>query len=89
PFLHFETCYYAMIEYACQAGIQTIEPGAGGDHKYARGFNPVETWSLHHVFSPRMQMILERHLERERAQVEHVIDHLLENSALKTVIEEQ
>jgi hypothetical protein len=89
PFLHFETCFYAMIEYACQAGIQTIEPGAGGDHKYARGFNPVETWSLHHVFSPRMQMILERHLERERAQVEHAIDHMLENSALKTMIEDE
>jgi uncharacterized protein len=89
PFLHFETCYYAMIEYACQAGISTIEPGAGGDHKYARGFDPVETWSLHHVFSPRMRFILERHLERERAQVEHIIDHLIENSALKATVTEE
>jgi hypothetical protein len=36
-----------------------------------------------------MQMILERHLERERAQVEHAIDHMLENSALKTMIEDE
>lgn len=83
PFLHFETCYYAMIEYACEHGIQVIEPGAGGDHKYSRGFEPVATWSAHHMASPQMTMILQKHLRKERESVTREIDAMLEHSPLR------
>jgi hypothetical protein len=83
PFLHFETCYYSMIEYACEHGIQVIEPGAGGDHKYSRGFEPVATYSAHHMASPRMTMILEKHLQKEREYVTREIDAMLEHSPLR------
>jgi len=45
--LHFEACYYAGIEYAIAHGLQRFEPGAGGEHKIARGFIPVNTQSSH------------------------------------------
>lgn len=83
PYLHFETCYYAMIEFACAHDIHVIEPGAGGDHKYSRGFEPVPTWSAHHMASPRMTAILQKHLQKEREYVTREIDAMLEHSPLR------
>ncbi|AHF01184.1 hypothetical protein THIAE_04715 [Thiomicrospira aerophila AL3] len=45
--LHFEACYYQGIEFAIEQGLQKFEPGAGGEHKIARGFEPVKTQSAH------------------------------------------
>ena len=45
--LHFETCYYQGIEYCIANGLQHFEPGTQGEHKVARGFEPVATWSGH------------------------------------------
>ena len=45
--LHFEACYYQGIEFAITQGLQKFEPGAGGEHKIARGFEPVITQSAH------------------------------------------
>ena len=45
--LHFEACYYQGIEFAINQGLQKFEPGAGGEHKIARGFEPVITQSAH------------------------------------------
>lgn len=45
--LHFETCFYQGIEYAIAHGIKRFEPGAGGEHKIARGFVPVKMQSSH------------------------------------------
>jgi len=45
--LHFETCYYAGIEYCISNRLKRFEPGAGGTHKIARGFLPTATCSAH------------------------------------------
>lgn len=45
--LHFETCFYQGIEFAIEHGLKTFEPGAGGEHKIARGFSPVYIHSFH------------------------------------------
>ena len=45
--LHFETCYYAGIDYCIRNGLKRFEPGAQGEHKLARGFLPTATWSAH------------------------------------------
>ena len=45
--LHFETCYYAGIEYCIRNGLKRFEPGAQGAHKLARGFLPTATCSAH------------------------------------------
>lgn len=65
PGLHFELCYHAGIEYAITQGLQRFEPGAQGEHKIARGFEPVSTWSAFWVAEPRLRDAVARYLERE------------------------
>lgn len=55
PGLHFELCYYQGIEYCIRHGLQGFEPGAQGEHKLARGFEPVPTWSAFWIAAPRMR----------------------------------
>lgn len=49
PFLHFELCYYQGIEHCIEAGLEHFDPGTQGEHKIARGFEPVFTQSLHYL----------------------------------------
>ncbi|MCL1113035.1 GNAT family N-acetyltransferase [Shewanella basaltis] len=45
--LHFEACYYQGIEYAIANQLSVFDAGAQGEHKVARGFYPVLTYSSH------------------------------------------
>ncbi|HEY8129570.1 MAG TPA: GNAT family N-acetyltransferase, partial [Hyphomicrobium sp.] len=45
PALHFEVCYYQAIDYAIAHKLPRVEAGAQGEHKLARGYLPVETYS--------------------------------------------
>jgi uncharacterized protein len=73
PFLHFEVCYYAGIRYCLEHGIDVFEPGAGGEHKRARGFVPTLTQSFHWLADARMRRILGPWLVEERERIrEHV-----------------
>jgi hypothetical protein len=65
PGLHFELCYHAGIEYAIDHGLQRFEPGAQGEHKIARGFEPVSTWSAYWIADPRLRDVVGRYLARE------------------------
>jgi predicted N-acyltransferase len=65
PGLHFELCYYRGIEYALEHGLARFEPGAQGEHKLARGFEPVPTWSAYWIADPRMRGIVANFLARE------------------------
>ena len=65
PGLHFDLCYHAGIEYAIGHGLQRFEPGAQGEHKVARGFEPVSTWSAFWIADPRLRDAVARHLRRE------------------------
>src|SRR6185369_3554077 len=47
PFLHFELSYYQAIEWAIAHGLATVQAGAQGEHKLARGYEPVVTRSAH------------------------------------------
>lgn len=75
PFLHFNVCYYHGIDEAIREGLQTFNPGAGGEHKRVRGFLPTMTYSAHHIEHPRFRTIVESFLERERCAVS---DHIAE-----------
>jgi len=73
PYLHFEVCYYAGIRHCLERGIDVFEPGAGGEHKRARGFVPTLTRSFHWLSDARLRGAIAPWLERERARVrEHV-----------------
>lgn len=83
PGLHFETCYYQAIEYCIEQGIATFEGGAQGEHKLARGFLPVTTWSAHWLAHPRFARAVEDFLAREGAGVDHYLDELNERNPFK------
>jgi uncharacterized protein len=73
PMLHFNVCYYEGIEACIRRGLSLFEPGAGGEHKVARGFVPTLTHSLHHLSDPRLELVVRDFVERERQALrEHV-----------------
>ena len=66
-FLHFELCYHQAVDWAIAAGLARVEAGAQGEHKLARGYEPVATHSLHWVADPGFRRALQDYLEDERA----------------------
>ena len=69
PFLHFETCYYQAMDFAIARGLKTVEAGAQGEHKLARGYVPEKTYSLHHLAHPGLSRAVADYLEHERAAI--------------------
>jgi len=69
PFLHFELCYYQAIEAAIARGLPRVEAGAQGEHKLARGYVPVTTWSAHYIPDPGFRRAIQEYLARERDAV--------------------
>jgi uncharacterized protein len=70
PFLHFEICYYQAIDFALAHGLARVEAGAQGEHKLARGYQPVKTWSVHHFADAGFQRAVAGYLAREREAVD-------------------
>jgi len=69
PFLHFELCYYQAIDAAIAMGLSRVEAGAQGQHKLARGYAPVETWSAHYIADPGFRRAVAQFLAQERAGI--------------------
>ncbi|MFK7931635.1 MAG: GNAT family N-acetyltransferase [Myxococcota bacterium] len=85
-FLHFELCYYRAIEFCIERGISAFEPGHGGEHKFARGFEPVRTYSAHALFHRGMHTTFERAAKREADWMNDRLKTLAETSPLKSII---
>ncbi len=83
PCLHFETSYYQMIDFAIEHSLRVFEGGAQGEHKLARGFEPVTTHSAHWLAHPAFADAVERYLQREAGGIEAYVDELSERSALR------
>lgn len=71
PFLHFELCYYQAIDYAIAHGLATVEAGAQGEHKLARGYEPTLTRSVHWIGHAGLRAAVDDYLKRERAAIDH------------------
>jgi predicted N-acyltransferase len=69
PFLHFELSYYRSIDWAIGHGLKTIQAGAQGEHKLARGYEPVLTRSSHFLPDPGFRRAVADFLVREREAV--------------------
>jgi len=69
PFLHFELCYYQAIEWAIDHGLSAVQAGAQGEHKVARGYEPVITTSAHFIPNPSFRSAVAEFLEAERSAV--------------------
>jgi uncharacterized protein len=83
PCLHFELCYYQAIDFAIAHGLSRVEAGAQGEHKLARGYLPVPTWSAHYITDPGFRSAIADFLERERRAVEQQIAFLGEMGPFK------
>ncbi|MEO5494816.1 MAG: GNAT family N-acetyltransferase [Sphingomonas sp.] len=70
PFLHFELCYYQAIDAAIARGLATVEAGAQGEHKLARGYVPVPTFSAHYIPDRNFRRAIADFLAREALGVE-------------------
>jgi hypothetical protein len=70
PFLHFEVCYHQAIDFAIERGLARVEAGAQGEHKLARGYEPVITKSAHWIADPGFRTAVARYLEAERRQAD-------------------
>ena len=73
PFLHFELSYYQAIEWACEHGLSSVQAGAQGEHKIARGYEPVVTRSAHFIPNRSFRNAVAEFLaaEREGVAAEH------------------
>lgn len=83
PMLHFETCYYQAIDFAIERGLKTVEAGAQGGHKLARGYVPETTWSAHWIAHEGLAHAVEEYLGRERQMVEREASFLKERTPFK------
>ncbi|MDZ7588107.1 MAG: GNAT family N-acetyltransferase [Parasphingorhabdus sp.] len=83
PFLHFELCYYQAIEVAIARGLKFVEAGAQGQHKLARGYEPVPTWSAHYIVDHGFRRAIADYLQRERQAVAADIAFLAEMGPFK------
>jgi len=70
PFLHFEVCYYQAMDYAIAHNIPRVEAGAQGEHKLARGYAPVTTYSAHYIANPGLRRAIADYLKHERLHVD-------------------
>jgi predicted N-acyltransferase len=85
--LHFEACYYQAIDFAIGRGLKTVEAGAQGPHKLARGYLPVTTRSVHHIRDPRLHAAVADYLEHERRAVAQDNRYLGEHSPFRKAAE--
>ena len=80
PFLHFEVCYYQAIEFAITRKLRRVEAGAQGEHKLARGYQPVMTHSAHDFSDPGFRRAVADFLKREGGYVaaakQELVQHL-------------
>lgn len=82
--LHFEACYYTPIAYAIEHRIGAIEGGAQGEHKLARGFDPVLAHSAHWIADARFRAAIEAYLADARRAVQARFNLLCAHGAYRT-----
>ncbi|MDY7226294.1 GNAT family N-acetyltransferase [Hyalangium rubrum] len=83
PFLHFNVCLYHSVEECIRAGRKVFEPGAGGEHKVARGFEPTAVHSAHHIFDAKLDKAIRDFLRRENAHLAPAVAEAEQLAGLK------
>lgn len=83
-FLHFETCYYQAIEFAIANQLESVEAGAQGSHKIARGYLAQPTYSAHWVRDAGFRDAISEFLRDERRYVEQDIEWVGSHTPFRT-----
>ena len=78
--LHFEACYYQGIEYCIETGKRVFEPGTQGEHKIARGFTPVETFSAHWLRHPEFFAAIGGYVDEEARHIDRYMQAVDDHS---------
>ncbi|MBD2857637.1 N-acetyltransferase [Spongiibacter sp. KMU-158] len=73
-YLHFEACYYQGIEYCIEQGLQRFDPGAQGEHKIQRGFEPILTYSNHWLAHEGFSDAVARFLAQEWPHIKEYLN---------------
>ncbi|WP_319476422.1 GNAT family N-acetyltransferase [Marispirochaeta aestuarii] len=60
--IHFNTCYYAPMQWMIERGMHYFDPGAGSPHKLHRGFMPHPVVSCHRFFDPLLSEIFRENI---------------------------
>lgn len=81
--LHFELCYYALIEHAIRTHKRLFEAGAQGEHKIKRGFVPVAIHSAHAIEDPDLRAAIARFLAQERRAVTDALPEWAEHGPFR------
>lgn len=74
--LHFELCYYQGLDYCIRHGLQHFEPGAQGEHKVARGFEPTPVWSAHWLANGEFSQAVSAYLKHETELMQSYMQEL-------------
>jgi predicted N-acyltransferase len=81
--LHFELCYYRLIERAIERRLSHFEAGAQGFHKLKRGLLPAEVHSAHWIRDARLRAAVAEALPEEAFEVHGELEILGEHSPLR------
>ncbi len=83
PNLHFEACYYQPLAWCIANRYVRFEGGAQGEHKMARGLEPVATCSAHWLAHPQFSQAVAEFLAREGQSMVGYMDDLKERGPFK------
>ena len=86
--LHFEVCYYQGIDYCIRHGLERFDPGAQGEHKIARGFEPTRTHSLHWMSKSPFNLAIQQFVQHEQVGVQHYMDAVAAHSPFNATCKE-
>jgi predicted N-acyltransferase len=78
--LHFELCYYRLIERAVERGHQRFEAGAQGEHKLKRGLDPSFTHSAHWIRDREFARAVGRFVDNESQMMREQVSQYRELS---------
>jgi len=84
-FTHFDVCFYTAIDWCIAQDCEVFEPGAGGEHKFERGFQPTRTYSAHWVADPRLRQAVTAAIDDEKKAVSRRIEAMQADSPFKDV----
>lgn len=83
--LHFECCFYRLIEFAIAEGLELFEAGAQGEQKFLRGFAARPTYSAHWLAHQGGRRAIHDFLGHEREHIDSLIHQYNCRSPLKPV----
>jgi uncharacterized protein len=82
--LHFELCYYQLIERAIAGRYTLFEAGAQGEHKLKRGLGPAFTHSAHWIGHAGLRGAIASFVEREAEAVEDSLRDYAEHTPFRS-----